>query len=34
MHCGGDGENSAESASTCMHVAFALPTKSKPELQL
>ena len=34
LHTGGTGENAAVSAFTCVHVAIALPTSSKPMLQL
>ena len=34
LHSGGAGENAAELASTCVHVAVALPISTKPELQV
>ena len=34
LHTGGAGENSAEFASTCVHIAVELPTSSKLMLQL
>ena len=34
LHSGGAGENAAELASTCVHVAVVLPISTKPELQV
>ena len=34
LHTGGAGKNVAEFTSTGVHVAIALPTSSKPELQV
>ena len=34
LHTGGSDENAAELASSCVHVAVALPTSSKPESQV
>ena len=34
LHTGGTGKNAVELTSICVHVAVALPTSSKPMLQL